>query len=947
MSSANLNIKVTTDAIQSVETFARLKREGKALKEGYEQATAAVAQAARALRANPGDAKLAKEFERLKNAARQAKSAFLDNQQATEGLRRSLREQGVSVRSLAADYARLRQAQAQTKNTSSPSMASGSRPTNSSVSTIDQDGLSRIEGSVDRLTKKIGLMGHVSAAVFAAQHHLLPYLGTLGRVSDEYAKFNAQLMLATKNGGDLAAAQADVARIARAAQSGIAETGSLYARLYASVNRLGLSQGEVAKVTETVALSLRVSGATAAESASAILQLSQAFGSGVLRGEEFNAVNEASPRLMQALADAIGVPRGELRGMAEQGQLTAKVLALALPKALGQLRAEAESMPQTIGGAFTNLRNEFTLLVGRIGEGTGGFARFAALVNGLADNLTTVLGAASAGLTAYFALWLGGIAKTRIAEAAANQARLAETARQAAAEAAGAATSAASASRVALGLRTVLSLLTGPVGIAVSVGLAAAAWLGFRDKGADALDAVIERQRKLLSLQNKTEPERKAATDPRTAELDAAEQVLSELKDRAASLRQKLDRMMRGGATEYFIAPVREDLARTTEALVLAQQGIAAERLKIRRDIEENVKAEAERDGLLKKALENAGVKTGSKGGFASMLDIEKEAISSQMKTILAELTKVHEAAANHVESIMKRRADAIERQARFEAELLSGLKANPGEATYADLDASMASARQAAVSGNPEDALKQVEAMRNVLLAMKEAGDASLAVLSGLAKEMSGIENMAIDRLEKKAESDRDAALGELIRMQAIARDLEAIKVGIDQAAAQAALKTTQDRLQAMADANPILQRIIVRADSEALIAYNDPYKRASGQKPDGFAAGGLITGPGSDTSDNILAWLSPGEFVVRADAVRRWGVAALSAINAGIAPRFAAGGLAGAAMNAMPARAEPHFPSLGRIDIGIDGSVHPVLATPDVADPLIRAARKLGRRP
>ena len=83
-------------------------------------------------------------------------------------------------------------------------------------------------------------------------------------------------------------------------------------------------------VTDATARSLQISGAKAQEAASATLQLAQALGAGALRGEEFNAVNEAAPRLMKALADGLGVPVGKLKQLAEQGLLTTDVMTMAL-----------------------------------------------------------------------------------------------------------------------------------------------------------------------------------------------------------------------------------------------------------------------------------------------------------------------------------------------------------------------------------------------------------------------------------------------------------------------------------------------------------------------------------------------------------------------------------------------------------------------------------------
>jgi len=145
----------------------------------------------------------------------------------------------------------------------------------------------------------------VSAAMAAIG--LTTGLAGIVSLSDEYAKYTAQLRLATISQREYNAAYDDVKRIANAAQQSLAGTGTLYARIANGTRELGVSQKQVAEITETVNLALLVSGATATESASAQLQLSQAFASGTLRGEEFNAVNEAAPRLMKALADGMGI----------------------------------------------------------------------------------------------------------------------------------------------------------------------------------------------------------------------------------------------------------------------------------------------------------------------------------------------------------------------------------------------------------------------------------------------------------------------------------------------------------------------------------------------------------------------------------------------------------------------------------------------------------------
>jgi tape measure domain-containing protein len=195
-------------------------------------------------------------------------------------------------------------------------------------------------------------------------------LSKIAELSDEYSKFTAQLRLATDGTRAYSQAYADVKRIANSSQTDLSATGALYASLSRATKDLGTSQKSVANITESVNLALKVSGAGAQESAGAILQLSQAFASGSLRGDEFNSVNEAAPRLMKALADNIGVPVGALRSMAEQGKLTADLVAKTLPQALDQLRSEASQI-QTIAGAFTVLKNNVMEFTGAQAQASG------------------------------------------------------------------------------------------------------------------------------------------------------------------------------------------------------------------------------------------------------------------------------------------------------------------------------------------------------------------------------------------------------------------------------------------------------------------------------------------------------------------------------------------------------------------------------------------------
>jgi tape measure domain-containing protein len=182
--------------------------------------------------------------------------------------------------------------------------------------------------------------------------------------ADAYNLMNARLKLATASQAEFTTAQTELARIAEATQAPVASLATLYGRISRPLKEAGRSQGDILKVTEAVATSFRVSGATAEEAQNGVIQFAQALGAGALRGDEFNSVAEQAPRLMQALADSIGVPVGALREMAAQGLLTADVVTGALVDQLGTLRKEAETLPETVGGAMTVLADKWNQAIG-------------------------------------------------------------------------------------------------------------------------------------------------------------------------------------------------------------------------------------------------------------------------------------------------------------------------------------------------------------------------------------------------------------------------------------------------------------------------------------------------------------------------------------------------------------------------------------------------------
>lgn len=232
--------------------------------------------------------------------------------------------------------------------------------------------------------------------------------GHLISLADEWSSVNARLKQASQSSDDFTESQRALMDISQRTGTAFSDNASLFARSAASMREYGYSSQQVLDVTEAISTGLKLSGASTAEASSVITQFSQALAQGVLRGEEFNSVNENGDRVIRALAAGMGVARKDLKAMADQGLLTADKVVPALISQLGTMRGEFEAMPQTVSAATTKIENAFMALVGGANEATGATATLVSVMNGVADNIDTV--AAAAGVLASIggARYLGG-----------------------------------------------------------------------------------------------------------------------------------------------------------------------------------------------------------------------------------------------------------------------------------------------------------------------------------------------------------------------------------------------------------------------------------------------------------------------------------------------------------------------------------------------------------
>ncbi|HAV9637853.1 TPA: tape measure protein, partial [Escherichia coli] len=256
--------------------------------------------------------------------------------------------------------------------------------------------------------------------------------GHLISLADEWNSVNARLKQASQSSDDFQASQRELMAISQRTGTAFSDNASLFARSAASMREYGYSSEEVLKVTEAISTGLKLSGASTAEASSVITQFSQALAQGVLRGEEFNSVNENGDRVIRALAAGMGVARKDLKAMADNGKLTADKVVPALISQLGALRDEYAAMPDTVSSSVTKVENAFMAWVGGANEASGVTKTLSGVLNGIAGNIDSVATAAGALVAVGVARYFGNMASSAgsatagLITAARNEVALAE-----------------------------------------------------------------------------------------------------------------------------------------------------------------------------------------------------------------------------------------------------------------------------------------------------------------------------------------------------------------------------------------------------------------------------------------------------------------------------------------------------------------------------------------
>lgn len=245
---------------------------------------------------------------------------------------------------------------------------------------VDSSSIKQATNELSKLTNQSGKTEQSTKAVTAGFTNLKNIIASyvsiqLGKeiinIADSMNLLNARLKLATASTAEYTSQQTALLNISKQSYTGISDTITLFTKLNPALQQVGATTAQVNSVVASFTKGLQLGGSSAAEASSAILQFSQAMGSGVLRGEEFNAIAEASPKLMSYLAKGLGVAQGELRKMAENGELTASRVSNALLKVKTDIDRDFATLPITVGKALTNLKTDLSLAINEIDTTTG------------------------------------------------------------------------------------------------------------------------------------------------------------------------------------------------------------------------------------------------------------------------------------------------------------------------------------------------------------------------------------------------------------------------------------------------------------------------------------------------------------------------------------------------------------------------------------------------
>ena len=266
-----------------------------------------------------------------------------------------------------------------------------------------QSELSKIERSIDHLNKtagKVEFFGKTLLAGFSG----MQIVSSLKAQADHYTELSNKIKLVSDSEKQHAQAMAAVFDISMKTAQSTQAVSAVYQSFAQNAKELGISQRQVADVTETISKAVAISGASAAEAQNSLTQFGQVLLMGKFRAQEYNSVMTQTPAVMQAIARGLGVTMAQLKAMSDDGELTTDKIISGLERSKASVDELYGKTSTTVSASLQNLSTATEKWVGELDSSLGATEAVASAINVLANNLgnlipyVTNLGLAFAGI---------------------------------------------------------------------------------------------------------------------------------------------------------------------------------------------------------------------------------------------------------------------------------------------------------------------------------------------------------------------------------------------------------------------------------------------------------------------------------------------------------------------------------------------------------------------
>ena len=756
---------------------------------------------------------------------------------------------------------------------------------------------------------------------------------------------NSTLLFSTGSAESAADAYAFVREEAERLGLPLQVLGKQFGQMSAAANGTALAGESTRKIFTSVASAARVMGLQTFQVERALLAIQQMMSKGNVQAEELRGqLGEQIPGAMGIAARAMGVTTQELGDMMKAGELLTEDF---LPKFAAELQRTVDpSLPtavKTYAAEIERLKNTFTIFLQEIGK-SGALEAISAQVvivtkklqemsdagelKPAIDQIVDALSLLATGL-AEVAEWVAKNSSTII--------HLAE------------AFAIFKAAQIGLGLGKTIAEFGGldkaALGAAAGMGKATLAFKAFA-KATVAIAVITFTIDQLGSLvdaireANRVEDELAHDRGVRNAEADIiiiqnADYAQAVTKT-AAAVKAASDKEKAAyaaslkAALAYWDAVQQRETRNQGPGDAVSQAALdAARQARIYRT------ALAEFDGISDARLK---LEAKQAAEIKKIKEAETATIELAVEAQIDAVKKARDALRNSEKEL----ADIARKTAAFQQELASASKPQ-GDKSLLDVAGEVNQVNKLLAAGDSRGALDQIDKSRQGLLDLAKAGTEAPLFLEYFAKQFGQLAQQAGEQQKAAAEENVQEQERKLLTLQALAKNIENLNISANVDAAEKEMQALHARTQAFYNANPLIVKVVTQKQDDIALGIEKAPKKASG---------GLLRGPGTGTSDSILMYGSNGEFMLRAAAVRRLGMARLNYMNrTGRIPGYADGGAIGNSVGSLPRPSASGGGASTVLNLTLPGvGTFETRADAAVADSLQRALRnaslKHGRR-